>query len=81
MSVRHAHAQTLAARTAAIAPGHVGAGPAFIDEHQPVGVEVDLSLEPRPALLQDIRAVLLGGMRRLFLRVSRCRAKKRHSVP
>ena len=81
MAMRHAHPQPLAARATAVATGHVGAGPTLVDEHQPVGFEVDLTLEPGPAPAQHIGAVLLGGMRGLFLRVSRRRAKKRHSVP
>jgi hypothetical protein len=42
---------------------------ALVDEHQPVGVEVELTLEPGPAAAQDIGAVLLGSVRSLFLRV------------
>ena len=81
MAVRHAQPQALATPTAAVASGHIGAGPRLIHEHQPFGGEVDLALEPGPAVAQNIGAVLLGGMGRLFLRVSLCRAKKRHSVP
>ena len=69
MTVRHRHAQALAARAAAISPGHVGAGPAFIDEHQALGIKVKLSFEPGFALGQDVRALLLGRVRGLFLRV------------
>jgi hypothetical protein len=45
---------------------HVGGSPGFINEHQPIGIEVWLPLEPGPAPFQDIRPVLLGGVRRLF---------------
>jgi hypothetical protein len=69
MAVRHRHAQALTARTAAVSPGHVCAGPAFIDEHQALRIEVELSLEPSLASAQDVRPVLLGRMRGLFLRV------------
>jgi hypothetical protein len=54
-----------------MAARHVGRRPGFVDEHQPVGVEVevDLVLEPVPATAQDVGPVLLGGVRGLFLRV------------
>jgi hypothetical protein len=52
-----------------MAARHVGGGPGFIDEDQPVGVEVDLILKPLFALDQDVRAILFGGVRGLFLRV------------
>jgi hypothetical protein len=67
MSVRHGHAQALAAWAAAISPGHIGAGPALIDEHQAVGIEVELCFEPSFALGQDVRALLLGRVAGLFL--------------
>ena len=56
-------------------------GPGLVDEHQPVRIEIELALEPVLAPLQDVGAVLLGGVRRLFLRVIPWRAKKRRSVP
>jgi hypothetical protein len=67
--MRHGHAQALAARATPVSPGHVGAGPALIDEHQAFGIEVELSLASLVAPNQDIRALLLGRMRSLFLRV------------
>jgi hypothetical protein len=39
-----------------------------------------LALEPGLAPLANIRPVLLGGMRRLFLRVIWCRRQKRQSA-
>src|SRR5215207_886113 len=63
-----------------VAPGHVGGSPGLVDEHQPLGIEIQLALEPRLAPLADIRPVLLGGMRRLFLRVILCRRQKRQSA-
>ena len=50
---------------------HVRLGPGFIDEDKPGRIEVDLFVEPRPSSLQDVRAVLLTGVRGLFLRVIR----------
>lgn len=69
VAVRHRHAQALAARAAAVSPGHVRAGPAFVDEHQALRVEVDLPLEPGLAPAQDVWPVLLGCMCGLFFRV------------
>ena len=61
-------------------PGHVGRGPGLVDEHQAFGIEVELAVEPVPASLQDVGAVLLGRMRGLFLSVIPCRSKNRQSV-
>jgi hypothetical protein len=60
-----------------MAAGHVGGGPRLIDEDEALRIEVDLAVEPFPALLQDVGAVLLDGMASLFLRVMPRRAKKR----
>jgi len=81
MTMRKRHAQAVAARAAAISARHVRAGPAFIHEHQAVRIEIELPLEPSLAPDQDVRALLLGRVRGLFLRVYPRRAKKRHSVP
>src|SRR3954454_10209917 len=60
---------------------HVGRGPGLVDEDEARGIEVELALEPGLAPLQDVGAVLLGRLRRLFLSVIRRRSKKRQSVP
>lgn len=52
-----------------------------VDEHQPLGIEVDLAVEPGLPSLQDVGAVLLRGVGGLFLRVIPWRAKKRRIVP
>lgn len=52
-----------------MATRHIGAGPGLVDEHQSVGIKVQLPFEPGPTLAQDIGPLLLGGMRCLFLRV------------
>lgn len=80
MAEGNAGAQSLAASTSSMPAGHVGRGPGFVDEDQRVGIEVELSLEPFLATLQDVGAVLLARVAGLFLRVIPCRAKKRHSV-
>lgn len=50
--------------------GHVGLGPAFINENEPRRVEPALEPTPFLARLQDVGAVLLAGAERLFLYVS-----------
>ena len=66
MPLRDAGAQALASRSASAQTGHIGRGSRFVDEDEPRGVEVELALEPVLALLQDIRAILLARMARLF---------------
>lgn len=81
MAVRDERPQALSAPAPAMAAGHVGGGPGFVDEDEPVRVEIELRLEPGLALLQDVRPVLLGRVGGLFLRVMAWRAKKRRTVP
>ena len=69
MPVRHTGAQPFAAAAAAVAARHVRRRPGLVDEHQPIRIEVELSLEPVPAAVQDVGTVLLAGVRGLFLRV------------
>src|SRR5205814_2298722 len=49
---------------------HVRLGPGLVDEHQLRRVQSELAHLPRRPLLADVRAVLLGGVDRLFLYVS-----------
>ena len=69
MAVGHADAQAFAAAATAMRAGHLGRGPGLVDEDEAVGVEIDLAVEPRLAPLQDVGAILLAGVRSLFLRV------------
>ena len=62
-------------------PGHLGGNGCLVDEHQPLGVEVNLAVEPGPSALQDVGAVLLCRVAGLFLRVIPWRRKNRCSVP
>jgi hypothetical protein len=78
--MRHANPQTAPPRGPSVTPGHVGRGPGLVDEDEPRGVEIQLALEPRLAPLPDIGPVLLGGMRRLFLRVIVWRWQNRQSA-
>jgi hypothetical protein len=52
-----------------VKPRHLGGGAGLIDEHQSLGIEVQLAIEPGLAALQDVWPVLLGGVRRLFFSV------------
>jgi hypothetical protein len=65
---------------AAVGPSHVGRSPGLVDKDQAFGIEIDLAFEPGLAPLQDVGAVLLGGVGGLFLRVMAWRAKKRRIV-
>ena len=69
VTVQETHPQALAPDAAAMAAGHIGCGPGFVDEHEPVGIEVKLAIEPFMPLAQDVGAVLLDRMASLFLRV------------
>jgi hypothetical protein len=69
MAVREAHPQPLAFRAAPMAAGHVRGGPGLVDEDQAFGFEIDLAVEPVPALPQDVGTVLLDRVPGLFLRV------------
>ena len=69
MAMRHADPQPLAPAAAAMAARHIGRGPGFIDEDEAFGVEIGLAVEPGLPALQNIRTVLLAGVRGLFLRV------------
>jgi len=77
MAMREAHPQPLTLLAAAMAAGHVGGRPCFVDEDKALRVEIDLTLEPFPPLFQDIGPVLLDCMASLFLRVMPRRTKKR----
>jgi len=80
MPVRHAHPQAFSPRRPAETPGHGGRGPGLVEEHQALGIEIQLVLEPALPLLQDVGTALLAGVRRLFLRVILWRRQKRQSA-
>ena len=58
----HADAQAFAVPAAPMATRLVGRGPGLVDEDEPVGVEVELRLEPRLRALRGVGAVLLAGV-------------------
>jgi hypothetical protein len=66
MAVRHADPRPFTPPAAAMAAGRVGRCPGLVDEDEAFGVEIGLAVEPVPPALQDVRAVLLGGVRGLF---------------
>jgi hypothetical protein len=69
----------LAARGTARRASHLGRRPRLVDEDQPLCIEIELIFKPGFATLQDVRPALLRGLGRLFLCVSLCRRKNRHS--
>jgi len=79
--VRHAGPQSFAARRPAVATRHVRRCPGLIDEDELLGIEIELTVKPFLAPLQDVGTILLGRVRSLFLRVIPRRAKNRHIVP
>ena len=81
MPVRHAGPQSFAAWCSAIATRHVRGCPGLIDEDELLGIEIELTVEPFLAPLQDVGAILLGRVRCLLLRVIPRRTKNRHIVP
>lgn len=68
MAMREANTQPFAALAAAISASHVGLGPGFVDEDEPLGIEIRLRFEPVDPLLQDVWPALLAGVSRLFAR-------------
>lgn len=68
--MRHGHPATLAAGSSVPQPCHFSAGAGLVDEHQVLGIEISLRVEPSLPPAGYIRPVLLGGMRR-FLSVIR----------
>src|SRR5277367_422478 len=80
MPMRNAAAQTLAAPAPAVAARHIGRRRRLIDEHQFQRIEVELTVEPSPPPLKDVRAVLLARVRGFFLNVMSWRSKNRQII-
>jgi len=66
VAVRHRGAAAFPARRPAIAPRHLGRGAGLVDEHQTLGREIDLGVEPGPPAAQNVSALLLAGVRGFF---------------
>ncbi len=64
--VGHRRPAALAAPCPAMAPRHLGRGPGLVDEHQPLGLQIRLDLEPILPTMQNVRALLLAGVRGFF---------------
>lgn len=64
--MREAHPQPLAFRAATVTAGHIGGGQGLVYEDEAFGFEVDLTVEPLPALSQDVGAVLLDRVPGLY---------------
>ena len=77
MPVRHGDPAALAARSTTIAACHLGRSGRLVEEDQAIRIEIGLTLEPVFARGLHIRPLLLGRVDSPFLRVMRCRAKKR----
>lgn len=80
MSMRDAGAQPLALRGAPALARHVRRRPSLVDEDEPLGIEIELTIEPVLASLYDVRPVLLARMGGLFLNVRPQRSRNVHSV-
>ena len=61
----------------AIAADHAGGGCRLAEEHETIRIEVVLALKPSFTRRSYVFSILLSCVQRPFLRVIRCRAKKR----
>ncbi len=66
MAVGNRRPAALAALGSAPQTGHLGRGACLINEDELVGIEVGLGVEPGLAAGDDIRPLLLGGVRGFF---------------
>lgn len=67
--MRHADPESFATSASAMPPRHVRRGPGLVDEDLPLGVKIELAIEPGLPPLHDVGAVLLGSVRGPFFRV------------
>jgi hypothetical protein len=81
MAVGHAIDDPFARRRSPVSPLHLRIGPEFIEKDQVDDPPVCKPVEPDGSLGDDVGAVPLGGMRRLFFRGSFSRARVRQTVP
>ncbi len=66
MTMGYRRAASFTPRRPTAQPGHLGAGPGLIDEHQALGIEIRLQVEPSPPPAQDIRPLLFACVRGFF---------------
>ena len=69
MAMRDANAQPSSSPAASAFAREIGGSASLVDEDEFCGIEIELCGEPIPALLQNVRALLLFGVRGLFLNV------------
>jgi hypothetical protein len=69
VTARNGGAQSSTASAASAFARQICERPGFVDEQQLRRIEIQLPGEPLPALFQDFRALLLLGVRGLFLKV------------
>ena len=60
----------LAPRAASAQAGHLGRRPGFVEKHQLLGIQLGLQIKPCLAARLHILALLLAGVRGLFLYVT-----------
>lgn len=80
MSMGYTHAQSLTSRAAAADARHIGRCPSFVDEDEALGGKIELAIEPVLPALQDVRPILLCGVRGLFFHEIPCWSKNRHNL-
>lgn len=66
MPVRDTGAQALTPWGSAVGAGHGGRDPSFVDEHESGWIELTLPLAPSLTLLDNVRTLLLAGVRGFF---------------
>jgi len=66
MAVGNYRPAALAALGSAPQAGHLGRGPGLVDEDELLGIKLALSVEPGLAAGDNIRPLLLGGVRGFF---------------
>jgi hypothetical protein len=77
MPERNSHPTALAAWSSPVAADHLRGGRGLVEEHEPVWIKIELSLEPGKAGCLHVVPILLGRVAGVFLRVMPWRLKKR----
>ena len=70
MAVRNGGAQPSSPPATSAFAREIGGGAGLVDENELPGIEIGLARKPCEAPLQHVRALLLGGVRALFLNVT-----------
>ena len=80
MPMRRLGDQRRSAFVPAVRARHIGLGPGLVDEDKAFWIEPRLNFLPQGATTRDIRAILLGGEQRFFLKLIFSRRRNRHKV-